>query len=69
MHISFTFEPMKTLIHSSSISFRLLSANFDQKGLLLKMESFKPMGLNTGAYFLDLELLDPAPNNAGQAEI
>ena len=69
MRISFTFEPMKTLIHSSSISFPLLSANSDQKGLLLKMESFKPMGLNTGECFLDLELRDPAPNSAAQAEI
>ena len=34
MHISFTFEHMKTLISLTSISFPLLSANSDQEGLV-----------------------------------
>lgn len=67
MHIPFAVEYMKYSIYYSN-GFSSLSASSDPRGHLLRMELSKCEGLTHGAYFLNPELLDPAPHSGAQVE-
>lgn len=67
MHIPFAVEYMKYSIYYSN-GFSSLSASSDPRGHQLRMEPSKCEGLNHGAYFLNPELLDPAPHSGAQVE-